>query len=194
MKLTLALVTACALWSVPAFAQSPTAQHSTAAAMKGSTISTPEFIKQVILGNMFDEQAARLADQRGDLTERSFAPEVVLGRAEATEALKTMVDTGTVNAKIPTALAGEYQQKMAELQNLWGQSFDTAYRRELLQNDQNQISLFERYAATGDNANLKQWAMKMLPGLKSHLVYAQLLTGEGQPGPAREEWQYDGTY
>lgn len=58
--------------------------------------------------------------------------------------------------------------------------------------DHNEISLFEHYAQNGDNATLRQWATKMLPELKSHLVYAQILGSEVHSGPAREEWQYDG--
>jgi putative membrane protein len=111
--------------------------------------------------------------------------------SKATNALKTMVNAGKVNADIPTALDCEYQQKLAGLKNLWGQSFDDAYIRDRLQGDQNEISLFEHYAQNGDNATLRQWATKMLPEVKSHLVCAEILGGEGHAGPAREEWQYD---
>jgi putative membrane protein len=135
---------------------------------------------------MLDDHAARLAEQRGDSTEQNFARQVVLDHTKATKALKT-----TVNTDIPTTLDCEHQQKLTELQNLLGQSFDDAYNRDLLQSDRNAISLFEHYAQTGDNATLRQWATKMLPELKSHLVYAEMLGAEGHPGPAREEWQYD---
>jgi putative membrane protein len=198
MKFTLALATTCALLSAPAFAQSTTAQsttapHTTCATLAGTTISTPEFVNKIILSNMLDDQAARLAEQRGNNTEQNFSRQVVLDHTKATNALKTMMNTGKVNADIPTALDCEHQQKFAELQNLWGQSFDDGYSRDLLQSDQNEISLFEHYAQNGDNATLRQWATKMLPELKSHLVYAQLLGGEGHAGPAREEWQSDAT-
>jgi len=191
MKFTLALATTCALLSVPAFAQSTTAPHTNCATLTGATISTPEFVKKAILSNMLDDQGARLAERKGDSTEQNFARQVVLDHTKATNALKTMVNTGKVNGQVPSALDCEHQQKLTELQNLWGQSFDDAYSRNLLQSDQNQISLFEHYAQNGDNAALRQWATKMLPEMKSHLVYAQLLGAEVNPGPAREEWQYD---
>jgi putative membrane protein len=191
MKFTLALATTCALLSGPAFAQCTTAPHTTSATLTGTTISTLEFVKKAVLRNMLDNQAARLAEQRGDSTEQNFARQVVLDHTKATNALKTMVSSGKVNADIPTTLDCEHQQKLTELQNLWGQSFDDAYSGGLLQNDQNEISLFEHYAQNGDNATLRQWATKMLPELKSHLVYAEILGAEVHPGPAREEWQYD---
>jgi putative membrane protein len=34
------------------------------------------------------------------------------------------------------------------------------------------VSLFERYSKSGDNANLKNWAGKVLETLKSHRVMA----------------------
>jgi putative membrane protein len=191
MKFTLALATTCALLSVPAFAQRTTAPHTTSATLTATTISTAEFVKKAVLSNMLDDQAARLAEQRGDSTEQDFARQVLLDHTKTTTVLKTMVSTRKVNADIPTAFDFEQQQKLTELQNLWGQSFDDAYSRGLLQSDRNEISLFEHYAQNGDNATLRQWATKMLPLLKSHLVYAEILGAEVHPGPAREEWQYD---
>jgi putative membrane protein len=191
MKFTLALATTCALLSVPACAQCTTEPHTTNATLTGTTISTPQFVKKAVLSNMLDNQAARLAEQRGDSTEQNFARQVVLDRTKTTNALKMMVSTAKMNADIPTALDCEHQQKLTELQNLWGQSFDDAYSKGLLRSDQNEISLFERYAQIGDDATLRQWATKMLPELKSHLVYAQMLAAEVHPGPVREEWRYD---
>jgi putative membrane protein len=191
MKFTLALATTSALLSVPAFAQCTTAPHTTGAPLTGTTISTPEFVKKAVLSDMLDDQAARLAEQRGDSTEQNFARQVVLDHTKATNALKTMVSTGKVSAGIPTAFDCEHQQKLTKLETLWGQSFDDAFSGGLLQRDQNEISLFEHYAQIGDNAALRQWATKMLPELKSHLVYAEILGAEVRPGPAREEWQYD---
>jgi putative membrane protein len=141
------------------------------------------------MSDMFCTQSAKMAEQKGDSTEQSFARQVVLDHTKAMNALTTMVNTGKVNANLPSTLDGGHQQKLAELQNLWGQSFDNAYSRDLLQRDQNEISLFDIML---DNATLRQWATKMLPELRSHLVYAQTLSSEVHPGSAREDWQYDG--
>jgi putative membrane protein len=191
MKFTLAVAMTYALLSVPAFAQCTTAPHTTGATPTSTAISTSEFVKKAVLSNMLDDRAARLAEQRGDTTEQNFARQVLLDHTKATNALKTMLSTRKVIADIPTVFDCEHQQKLTELQTLWGQSFDDAYSRGLLQSDQNEISLFEQYAQNGDNTTLRQWATKMLPELKSHLVYAEMLGAEVHPGPAREEWRYD---
>jgi hypothetical protein len=36
--------------------------------------------------------------------------------------------------------------------------------------------MFEHYAQNGESVALRQWARKMLPELKNHLVYAEMLS------------------
>ncbi len=67
-----------------------------------------------------------------------------------------MVNTGKVNAKIPTALDSEHQQKLAELKNMWGSSFDRTYSQDQRQTHRNEINLFQQYAQSGDNPALRQ--------------------------------------
>jgi putative membrane protein len=175
MKITFVLAATCILLSAPAFAQSTTTPHITGPAPTNTTTSTPEFVSKAILSNMFVVQSARLAGQKGDSQERNFARQDVPDHTKAMDDLKMMVNTGKVNAQIPTALDSEHQQKFAELQNLWGKSFDEAYSKDQLQAYRNEIGLFEHYAQNGDNAALRQWATKMLPDLKNHLIYAEML-------------------
>ena len=86
-----------------------------------------------------------------------------------------MVNTGKVNAKIPSALDTDQQAKLDELGKLWGKSFDDAYIRYQRESYQNEIGLFQQYAQNGDNPTVRQWATKMLPELNSHLIDAQRL-------------------
>jgi len=175
MKLMIALATTCALMSAPAFAQSATTLRTTGATPTSPTISTPEFISKAIESNMFDVRAARMAEQKGDSGDGNFARLDVLDHTKVTDDLKMMVNTGKLNAKIPSALDSDHQAKLDELGNLWGKSFDDAYSRDQRESHQNEIGLFQQYAQNGDNPTLRQWATKMLPELKSHLIYVQTL-------------------
>jgi putative membrane protein len=125
MKLITALATTCALLSAPAFAQSATTLRTTGATPTSPTISTPEFVNKAIESNMFDVRAARMAEQKGDSGDRSFARPEVLGHTKVTDDLKMMVNTGKVNAKIPSALDSDQQAKLDELGHLWGKSSTT---------------------------------------------------------------------
>jgi putative membrane protein len=71
MKLAIALATACALLSAPAFAQSQTAPSTTGATI--GTVPTRYLVPHVIMANMFDVQLARLAEQKGDSADKTFA-------------------------------------------------------------------------------------------------------------------------
>jgi putative membrane protein len=163
----------CALLSAPAFAQSATTPGKTGATPTNPTISTPEFVSKAIESNMFDIRAARMAEQKGDSLDRNFARPDILGHTKVTDDLKMMVNTGKVKATIPSTPDNDQQAKLDELRNLWGQSFDDAYGRDQRESHQKEIALFQQYAENGDNPALKQWATKMLPELKSHLIEAQ---------------------
>jgi putative membrane protein len=175
MKLITALATTCALLSAPAFAQSATTPRTTGATPTSPAISTPDFVNKAIESNMFDVREARMAEQKGDSGDRSFARPDVLGHTKLIDDLKMMVNAGKVNAKMPSAVDGDQQAKLDELGHLWGKSFDDAYNRDQRESHQNEIGLFQQYAQNGDNPALRQWATKMLPELKSHLINAQNL-------------------
>jgi putative membrane protein len=49
---------------------------------------------------------------------------------------------------------------------------------------ENAVSLFERYAKGGDNAELKAFAAKQLPHLQEHLRMAKDLRIQGTTGSA----------
>ena len=173
MKLTIALATTCALLSAPAFAQSATTPPTTGTTPTRPTISTSEFVYKAIESNMFDVRAARIAAWKG--AHENYARRDVHD-TKVTDDLKMMVNTGKMNAKIPDALDNDRHAKLDELGKLWGHSFDDAYNRDQRESYQNEIGLFRQYAKNGDNPALRQWATKMLPGLESHLIAAQLLS------------------
>jgi putative membrane protein len=196
MKLITALATTCALLSAPAFAQSATTLSKTGATPTSPAISTPEFVNKAIESNMFDVRAARMAEQKGDSPDRSFARPDVLGHTKVTDDLKMMVNTGKVNAKIPSALDSDQQAKLDELGHLWGKSFDDAYSRDQRESHQSEIALFQQYAQNGDNPALKQWATEMLPELKSHLITSKAIVPYAlgsHVAPARASWLHANT-
>jgi putative membrane protein len=186
MKLTIALATACALFTVPALAQTPNVPPSTGAPSKtaapttgtpaSGTISTRDFVNQVAMDNMFDVQAARMAEQKGDNPDKSFAKREITDHDKSANNLKTLVMSGKVNANIPTGLDSEYQQKVDALGKLSGKQFDTAFNKDMVQSHRNEIALVEQYTRGGDNADLKHWASTNLTELRDHLKNADKLT------------------
>ena len=80
-----------------------------------------------------------------------------------------------LNLALPSTLNTWHQSKIDTLRKENGPSFDDAYDSMQVDAHKDAISFFERYADGGDNAELKAWAAKTLPELKSHLLTAQAL-------------------
>jgi putative membrane protein len=182
MKLTLALATACALLSAPAFAQSQTTPQpqpslqTTGVAAATARISTPDFVNRVIMSDMFDVQAAKIAEQKGDSSDRNFAHRESVDHSKWTDELRGMVNAGKVKAaNIPTALGSEQRQRLDQLQKLSGKQFDAAYKRDTIQNHENLVSLVDEYSQNGDNNDVKQWASKILSEIRGGLKYSESL-------------------
>ena len=83
--------------------------------------------------------------------------------------------------EIPSALDSSHQSKVDKLGETKPESFASQYDPMQVSAHKDAVSLFERYAKGGDNADLKDWTGKTLPALKHHLEMAQDL--DKKPAP-----------
>jgi putative membrane protein len=163
MKTDLAIATTCLLIALPAMAQSPAPR-------------TQEFVNKVAVSDMFEIQSSRLAlAEKPDKDTKPFAQRMVKDHQKTTAELKKLVDSGKVQAKLPTALDSDHQNMLDELKAKTGKEFDQSYDQIQVKAHQDAVALFEAYAKDGDNADLKKWAASTLPHLKQHLAMAQKL-------------------
>jgi putative membrane protein len=78
-----------------------------------------------------------------------------------------------VKADLPDALDSSTQGKLDKLKGAGGKDFSSDFDSYQVSAHKDAVSLFERYAKGGDNADLKDWAGKTLPTLQHHLEMAQ---------------------
>jgi predicted outer membrane protein len=116
---------------------------TTGVAPANETISAADFVNNIVTRNMFDVQAARLAEQKGDQSDKTFAQREISNHTRMTDDLKSIVNSQKVNANIPTSLTSECQQRIDRLQKRSGKQFDEAYGNEELRNHENLTALFE---------------------------------------------------
>jgi putative membrane protein len=164
----------CLLIAGPALAQSvgeKTGVNSTL----GVSPSTPDFVKQVAISDMFEIESNKLGEQKGNAAEKSFASQMVRDHTKTSTELKQMVSSGKVKAEPPTALDSLHESKLDRLKSKTGQDFSADFVSMQLDAHKDAVELFERYAKGGDNADLKNWAGKTLPALKHHLEMAEAL-------------------
>jgi len=173
MKRT-AIVLGCLMLATPVMAQS-VGEKTGVNSVLGISPSTADFVKQVAISDMFELQSNKLAADKGNPAEKAFAKQMIADHTKTSEDLKAMVSGGKVKAELPTALDDSHQSKLDKLNAQNGADFSETFDDQQVAAHKDAVSLFERYAKSGDNAPLKDWAGKTLPKLQHHLQMAQQL-------------------
>jgi putative membrane protein len=176
---TLSLLAACLLLATPAFAQPSTTKAVNTAA--GGTVSTREFVQQVAMSDMYEIQSSQLAAERGDAATKTFANQMIADHQKTSSELKSMAQSGgSAGMPAPPAALDQKHQKMVDkLKGLSGTQLSKQYQADQVAAHKEAVALFDRYARSGDNAELKAWAAKTLPTLQQHLQMAQNM-GKGR--------------
>jgi putative membrane protein len=163
MKKTALCAAACLLWSAPALSQTPAP-------------ATQDFVTKVAISDMFEIQSSQMAlEKKPDRDTKPFAQQMVKDHTKTSADVKGLIDKGKVQATLPTTLDAEHQKMLDDLKAKDGKDFDQSYDQAQLKGHQDAVALFESYAKSGDNADLKKWAAATLPHLKQHLAMAQKL-------------------
>jgi len=164
----------CVLLAGPALAQSM-GEKTGVNSVLGVAPTTADFVKEVAISDMFELDSNKLAEQKGNTQEKTFAQHMVTDHTKTTSELKTLVSSGKVKAELPTALDSSHQSMLDKLNSASGKNFSSNFNSDQVSAHKDAVSLFERYAKGGDNAELKDWAGKTLPTLRHHLDMAQEL-------------------
>jgi putative membrane protein len=136
-----------AFLSTAAFAQSA-AEKTGVNSTLGIAPKTEDFIKEAAMSDMLEIEAAKIAQQKGNSTEKTFAGQMITDHTKTSSELNKLKDSK------PEDFAAEYDPMQV-----------SAHK--------DATSLFERYAKGGDDPKLKDWAGKTLPALQHHLMMAQ---------------------
>jgi putative membrane protein len=173
------LVTLCALIALPASAQSTVDKAKTLGektgvnSVIGVTPTTPDFVTNAAISDMFEIKASQLAEQRSDAPTKAFAAQMVTDHEKTSSELKGLA--GQANTVIPITLDSAHQKMLDELTALHGADFTEKYHSQQVSAHKDAVSLFERYSKDGDNTALKTWAATTLPTLQHHLDMAKAL-------------------
>jgi putative membrane protein len=169
-----AIIISSLLLATPALAQS-VGEKTGVNATLGISPTTADFVKEVAISDMFEIESNKLGQDKGNAAEKSFAAMMVTDHTKTSTELKGLVSSGKVKAELPTALDDSHQKKLDKLKSETGKDFSSDFNAMQLSAHKDAVSLFERYAKGGENADLKSWAGKTLPTLKHHLSMAQKL-------------------
>jgi putative membrane protein len=141
----------------------------------GISPTTQDFVKEAATSDMLEIAAAKIAQDKGNADEKKFAEQMITDHTKTSTDIKNMVASGDVKADIPKDLDKSSQNKLDKLRDARQANFASEYDPMQVSAHKEAVSLFERYAKSGDNAKLKDWAGKMLPTLQHHLEMAENL-------------------
>src|SRR5580704_19216396 len=118
----------------------------------GIAPSTADFVKEVAISDMFEIDSSKLAQDKGNAPEKTFASQMVTDHTKTSTELKSLVSSGKVKADLPTALDSSHQSKLDKLKGESGKDFSSDFDSTQVSAHKDAVSLFERYAKGGDNA------------------------------------------
>ena len=104
----------CLLLAAPALAQSAGEKTGVNSAL-GISPPTADFVKEVAISDMFEIDSSKLAQDKGNAPEKSFAAQMVADHTKTSTELKGLVSSGKVKADVPTALDSSHQSKLDKL-------------------------------------------------------------------------------
>jgi putative membrane protein len=137
--------------------------------------STQQFVEKAAISDMFEIQSSKLAMEKSNNNDiKQFARMMVDDHTKVSEEMKSIAQK-VQGVQVPTQMDAEHQKKLDQLRSASGAQFDQRYRGDQIQGHEAAVSLFDQYAQSGENAELKSWAQKTLPQLRNHLKQAQAL-------------------
>ena len=134
------------------------------------------FANAAAASDRFEIESSKLAESAAQSAAvKSFAAKMVSAHTASTAKLKAAA-AGLSPAVTPDdTLSAEQQSSLDSLKPLKGAPFDSAYAAAQVDAHQKALDALNGYAASGDNAKLKELASGMVPTVTAHLNMANAL-------------------
>jgi putative membrane protein len=137
-------------------------------------ISTSAFVTKAAQGGIAEVALSQDAVERGqDGDVKTFAQELVTDHSQANEDLKQLA--ATKGWKVPLKTDAAHRAQAKRLSRLSGTAFDRAYVKGMVADHDAAVAMFQRYAKSGSDEDLKAWVTKTLPTLEDHQQTATAL-------------------
>jgi putative membrane protein len=147
-----------------------------AIALAGCGPTTADFVQKAAMSDMYEVEAGKIATQKGQSDAvKQFGQQMVDAHTKTTQELTTIVQQKNIKVELPTKLDTKHQKLIDDLNSASSQDFDKTYAKQQVDGHQAAVKLFKRYAARGDDADLKAFAEKTLPTIEHHLDAAKKL-------------------
>lgn len=138
--------------------------------------STADFVQKAATSDMYEVQAGKIAADKGrsDVVKK-FGQQMVDAHTKTTQDLTGIVKTKNIKVDLPAKLDSKHQKLIDDLNNATAEDLDKTYAKQQVDAHQEAVDLFKKYAAKGDDPDVKQFAEKTLPTIEHHLDEAKKL-------------------
>jgi len=166
----------------PATAKPPATKPATGAAHDtkapaSATGADSTFVKTAAMDGMAEVEHGRLAAQNAASADvKQFGQRMVDDHGKANTELQSIASQK--NITLPKELDAKHKAMHDKLAKMNGAAFDSAYMTHMASAHKEAVSLFQREAKSGKDAETKAFAEKTLPTLQEHLKMAQDLSGK----------------
>lgn len=123
-------------------------------------------------GGMMEVEIGQLAQTKGQSQRvKDFAAMMVRDHGAANDELKALA--ARKNVTLPSTMGEEHQKHMDDLSAKSGNDFDKAYMNMMVDDHKDDVDAFEKAANDARDTDIKAFAAKTLPTLRSHLEQAR---------------------
>jgi putative membrane protein len=164
-------------------AATPAEQAATPAANPSATVPTPsneaaapDFVTKLAASDMFEVEAARLAEKRSANPEvKKFAALMIKDHTKSSKELKNAISASGQAIAPPTALPSDKQDALNDLAKADAKDFDLRYMDGQVDAHQAALNVLQRYAQDGDVAQIKTFAASTAPIVQQHYDRAKAI-------------------
>lgn len=127
-----------------------------------------DFYKNAAEGGIAEVQLGNLAQEKSaNPSVKGFGAMMVSDHTAAEQKLQAIA--ASKNIKLPTSSSVGQTATKAKLEVLSGDSFDKSYITDMIKDHQDDIAMFKKEAALGQDPDAKAYAIATLPTLEKHL-------------------------
>ena len=126
-----------------------------------------KFMTEAAQGGMMEVELGKLAASKAQSPEvKAFGQRMVVDHGKAGEDLKALA--AKKNIKLPTELSGGMKETVDRLSKLSGAEFDKEYVKLMVDDHDEDLEAFQDQADDAEDADVKAFAAKYAPVIKSH--------------------------
>jgi putative membrane protein len=180
LKVFIAAAALATLAQSPTLAQSTKSLGEVAAppsTLQPERVDANTFVQMAANSDMLEIQSSELALKNiQDKAIQEFAKHMVEDHQKSAERLKSVAQ----GKNIPTTLDSDHAKILEQLQRASGKEFALQYVQMQLAAHQKAVTLFENYAANGDDPKLKEFAQQTAPSLREHLRTVEKIRNDAE--------------